>query len=182
MSGQPAECAWNATYAPQIDGGAIVDGSAPVGFVDWCDAFAYCAFKGKRLCGKVGGGPAAIDAFADAGQDEWFAACSHADDGQHLYPYGNTFDASTCNVGGGGRAPVGSLPDCVGGYPGLFDMSGNVQEWSNSCQDGGPDAAADSCRLRGGTFQSAATATCPRDAKDLRSTTLERIGFRCCSN
>ncbi|MDB4997729.1 MAG: Serine/threonine kinase [Myxococcaceae bacterium] len=182
MSGQPPECAWNATYAPQ-DGGAVVPGNAPVGNVDWCDAFAYCAFRGKHLCGKIGGGTNPIGADNDAQQDEWFAACSHADDGQHLYPYGSAFDASTCNVSGGGRAPVGSFPDCIGGYPGLFDMSGNSAEWTNSCfHDAAADAATDFCRLRGGSYQASVSSSCNRDGGEMRSAAVEKFGFRCCAN
>ncbi len=183
MAGQPPECAWNAAYAAQADGGSVAFGSAPAAHVDWCDALAYCAFKGKHLCGKVGGGAVPIAASDDAGQDEWFAACSHADDGQHVYAYGNTFDGPTCNVSDGGRAPVGSFPNCVGGYPSLFDMTGNVAEWTDSCShEAGADAATDFCRMRGGSYESAATSTCKRDGGDVRSATLEKVGFRCCAN
>jgi hypothetical protein len=31
-------------------------GNFPITNVDWCDAYAYCAGIGKRLCGKIGGG------------------------------------------------------------------------------------------------------------------------------
>jgi formylglycine-generating enzyme required for sulfatase activity len=160
-----------------------VAATAAVSNVDWCDAFAYCAFAGKRLCGKIGGGPVAADAAADPAQDEWFAACSHADDGQHAFPYGNVYDAATCNASSGARVAVGSFPGCVGGYPGLFDMAGNVWEWENRCLRGAAaDAATDPCGTRGGGFSSGTSSTCANAQSDLRSTALEKVGFRCCAN
>jgi formylglycine-generating enzyme len=191
VAGQPPECAWNTSYAVQLDA-SIASGksSSPVAGVDWCDALAYCAFKSKRLCGKVGGGAAPFEAANDAGQDEWFAACSRGDDGQHVYPYGNSFVATICNTeagteGGTGRAPVGSFKGCGGGYPGLFDMSGNVGEWENSCLDAGADADAAStlCRTRGGGYDSGSDSICAQVGPgDLRSAAQDKVGFRCCSN
>ena len=72
----------------------------------------------------------------------WFLACSHGAE-QRAYPYGNTFETASCNgcayeatcgqVVYNLTTPVGSLASCAGGYPGLFDMSGNVEEWEDAC-------------------------------------------------
>ena len=47
--GQPPSCAFNAILDPKSFG----YDPEPVAGVDWCDAHAYCAFAGKRLCGRV---------------------------------------------------------------------------------------------------------------------------------
>ena len=71
------------------------------------------------------------------------------------YPYGNTYQPSYCNThdyGAGNTTTVGSLPNCVTsapGYAGVYDLSGNVIEWEDSCDEtAGEDA---NCRLRGGS-------------------------------
>src|SRR5262249_40663852 len=108
----------------------------PVHAVDWCDAFAYCAWAGKRLCGRIAGGSVDPTFGTDlASESEWYNACSRG--GQHAYPYGDTYDPRACNgleygAGTGPQLPVGSLSSCTGGFAGLFDMSGNVSEWEDS--------------------------------------------------
>ncbi len=163
-SGQPPFCAaWNSTYAlPSISACAIdpiATPDLPANCVDWCDAYAYCAWAGKRLCGDEKG--AMLDvAQASTKHDEWYVACSHNDDGVHLYPYGSAFDGTKCNSagsGGIGLTNVGSKPGCEGGYAGLLDMSGNIDEWDMTCRDwnspvsdGG--AASITCMRRGGSW------------------------------
>ena len=41
---------------------------------------------------------------------------------------------------------MGSIWTCVGGFQGVYDMSGNASEWDNSCA--GWTGADDSCRIR----------------------------------
>ena len=144
----------------------------PMNCVSWTDADAYCRFTGERLCKE----------------DEWFAACR----GPNLqdYPYGKAYVAGACKAKprtGTGVAvaderteKVGASPGCEGGYPGLWDMAGNVAEWVDSCN-------GDYCHFYGGAFLEndpvADFASCKRvcagNQKSFRSST---IGFRCCKD
>jgi formylglycine-generating enzyme required for sulfatase activity len=140
------------------------DQNQPIRGVDWCAAYAYCTWAGKHLCG---GAPS-----MDGGRaSEWFAACSN--DGRQDYPYGLVADASACNVALGAPANVGTFPACTGGYEGLFDMVGNIEEWVDYC-------TASSCARAGGGFGTGGGSSCAeRDVaspKDPESNT----GVRCC--
>jgi formylglycine-generating enzyme len=147
---QIAECAANTTFLPTENYPAPAGTeNLPVDHVDWCDAAAYCTWAGKRLCGRIDGGPSADLFKADASKDQWFAACTGG--GARAYPYGNAYDAGACQIGGtilGYTNPteVGDRTTCEGGYPGLFDMIGNVGEWVDICP------AADACYARGGEW------------------------------
>src|SRR5262249_41310403 len=120
----------------------------PVANVDYCDAVAYCAWAGRRLCGKIGGGHVAQGDLSDPTQDEWYNACSAG--GVKGFPYGIVTEPTACNTieyGAGDALPVASLSTCEGGWPGIYDMVGNVAEWED-CDGGGTGW----CRLRGGGF------------------------------
>jgi formylglycine-generating enzyme required for sulfatase activity len=54
-------------------------------------------------------------------------ACGGA--AQTAYPYGNNYDAAKCSAI---ATSVATNLQCVGGYAGLYDMSGNVVEWEDS--------------------------------------------------
>ena len=179
LAPQPAYCAWNASFEPQADNTAN-DPNLPVVGVDFCDARAYCEWAGKRLCGKIGGGATAFDAFDDSSESQWFAACTAG--GTRFFPYGNEYDGSLCNgvdYGAGALIPVGTS-ECEGGYDGIFDMSGNAWEWENACD--GADGVTDQCRLRSGEFSNPeGFLRCDYGAffigRDFVSNT---IGIRCC--
>ena len=180
VAAQSAECTWNTTFDPSTP---IQNGlpDVAVGYVNWCDAKAFCEWSGMTLCGSLTGAAAAAASYADAQKSAWMYACSHAGDGTHPFPYGTTADPSACNVNAAGRVQVASLPKCEGGYAGIFDMVGNVKEWENACSpaaDGGP--SQDICRRRGGGFNTAVDTACDYDEADTRDYTYETTGIRCC--
>jgi formylglycine-generating enzyme required for sulfatase activity len=163
-----------AGFPPPEDGGTL-----PVVNVDWCDARMYCALSGARLCGAIGGGPLQL---SDVGGpvDAWYTACSQ---GRRLvFPYGNTYQPTWCNgqdrTGAPGAVvPVGSLSTCEGGYPGIFDMSGNVWEWTDAC-----DEDAGQCVFRGGSCfdQGDTRLACSAVPTAARLIVYPNLGFRCC--
>jgi sulfatase modifying factor 1 len=147
--------------------------------VDWCDARAYCAGVGKRLCGKIGGGSNATADNANAAKSQWYNACSSG--GVNAYPYGNTRDGSACNAydHGTGELPVGSLSTCqssIMGYEGVFDMSGNVYEWEDSCDN---TLESGDCLLGGGSI--VGMTNCDYKIGSPPATTFDDNGIRCCS-
>ena len=172
-------CGFNKTYAPSGPGyNPAAPGALPATYVNWCDAFAYCAWAGKRLCGTMGGGAVTPASFATP-QNEHYYACSAA--GMLTYPYGNTFSKTACNgdtSGKGGAVNAGALTTCVGGFPGLFDMVGNVEEWQDGCAtNAGP---MDACLHGTGSFAHG-TPACGYVDQNPRNWQYYDIGIRCCA-
>ena len=99
------------------------DGKAdhPVTYVSWQDANAYCEWAGKRL----------------PTDQEWEKAARGTDG--RIFPWGNEFDAEKANtplrwqmIGNfGDTTPVAAFEKGVSPY-GVYDMSGNVWEWTSS--------------------------------------------------
>lgn len=149
----------------------------PVVCVDWCDARAYCTAQGKHLCGKVGGTAAEAGEYLDANTNEWFRACSAG--GTKKFPYGGTYATGKCNdISAPTTSPVdvSSMQECIGGYPELFDMSGNVREWDASCNVNG-------CYARGGSYLDLQDmVACNAAVLTTRTAQTKDIGFRCCAN
>ncbi len=177
---QGPECAFNTDFFPPT--GALANDDGPVQDIDWCDAFAFCRWYGKRLCGKIGGGSVPYSAINDHAVSQWYNACSRG--GDFAYPYGNTYLPDACNgqeKGAGLWTTAGSLATCVGGFPGLFDMSGNVWEWEDACD--GSTGENDTCRRRGGGYASIASdLDCPTAGNTIRGASNSTTGFRCCAD
>lgn len=173
-----SECGWKRDYTLP----AFVDRDRPVR-VDWCAARRYCEAIGKRLCGRIGGGPTSPDSANIPSEDEWLFACSRG--GTRRFSYGDAFLAGACNVADAGKLdePSGSRPTCEGGFEGLFDMTGNLWEWSATCQresDAGPRATE--CLARGPSYAAAGTqGSCAQLFRFRRDDTPD-VGIRCCSD
>jgi Sulfatase-modifying factor enzyme 1 len=87
--GQVSACSWNTAFTPDANcmGGACQGAECvthPQVCADWCDAYAYCKGVGKRLCGRIGGGPNSWDDYADASTSQWYSACTSG--GQNAFP------------------------------------------------------------------------------------------------
>ncbi|MFO0734275.1 MAG: SUMF1/EgtB/PvdO family nonheme iron enzyme [Labilithrix sp.] len=172
---QAPRCAWNTSFVlpSPPDANAAVQ-------VNHCDAVAYCAWAGKRLCGKRGGGHLeTLGEWKDPAVSEWTAACSR--NGSRSFAYGNAFDAGACNTAAdGGVTGPKSFPGCEGGYPGIFDLSGNAVEWEDNCIPGASDAAApnEHCEVRGAGVGFARLRSCTDGAGVGAG---ESYGVRCCA-
>lgn len=159
----------------------------PVYGVTWCDAAGYCGSFGKRLCGRIGGGPVAPEDANDPTTSEWFSACSAH--GQYTFVYGNTYEDATCSADASfppSRAvvPVGSMIQCQSPdqqYAGIFDLNGNIAEWDDSCSD-------ETCWARGGAVslspenQFSCAWRVGFSSDNPRAITFPMVGFRCCAD
>ncbi len=134
----------------------------PSAGVRWGTASAACKKRGKRLCTE----------------EEWEKACKGP--GALRYPYGSVWDAARCNTEneeGVDRevAPSGEFRTCRSGYS-VFDMSGNVAEWTASKSGSGYVVKGGASDRPGYDGRCAARRIqAPGLAKD-------NVGFRCCAD
>ncbi len=132
------------------------------GPISFTQAEARCKRKKKRICTT----------------QEWEKACK----GKYnrKFPYGNKFNASKCNTADADGEPrkykrTGSFKKCRSPY-GLYDMSGNLSEWTKS---------GNSSRqiLKGGSYKSEDfDAKCSSVKKASKGSRKSTYGYRCCSN
>jgi formylglycine-generating enzyme required for sulfatase activity len=184
-SGQHARCDWNMNFDTTVPY-AAGEQDYPIVGVDWCDAYAFCAWSGKRLCGRIGGGPTPTADFANSAISMWYSACGSASG--LTYPYGAGYIASACNVSDAlidDIVAVRSMTAChapIAPYSSLYDLSGNADEWEDSCIVQPGNGSQDTCRTRGGSFYDSANyVRCNADWVYTRSTRLVTVGFRCCA-
>jgi len=160
-------------------------GEKPTVTMTFSEAAELCAAEGKRLCTA----------------DEWTQACEGP---KHLpYPYGFQRDEAACNHDKPYRIPddnayqnpetraaevarvdqsepSGSRATCVSSY-GVFDMTGNVDEWviNESGSVNGPEFKSG---LKGGYWGPVRNRCRPITTDHNNWHHGYQIGFRCCSN
>jgi formylglycine-generating enzyme required for sulfatase activity len=97
----------------------------PVAFVSWPDALAYCRWLETTLKGRL---PAGWRVTLPT-EAQWEKAARGTD--RRAYPWGHEPRRDRANFSGTATTPVGQFPCPECPYP-LFDMSGNVWEWTSS--------------------------------------------------
>lgn len=147
----------------------------PVRGIDWCDAKAYCLWAGKNLCGGLGDTTLAAGEVTDPKKSQWAKACSK--DGAQRFAYGDSYVGGRCIDGDRPTSPFNK--SCEGGYTGLFDMVGNVEEWIDACKPPiGPNAG---CALMGRVPGGDEIASCTTTAAPPANIPWQGAGVRCCA-
>jgi formylglycine-generating enzyme required for sulfatase activity len=207
LTGQPEGCEHNIAFTPDTISGTCraefrvetafdyYHGNHPnhsVGCVDWCDAYMYCQWAGKRLCGRIGGGALDLEESTEATTSQWYNACSQG--GKTAYAYGDEFEAGRCVDGiepteGVDESEVLSLsqdveskPQCRGStrpFDQILNLSGSVAEWADGCT--GPEVAGSGSCLKYATlYEEAGRFACANVIPTWRLTHIPELGFRCC--
>jgi len=133
-------------------------GVTPGSFVSLFQAMDSCFSVRKRLCTS----------------DEWTTACAGPE--KWAYTYGNVYEGNSCVVRDTMAQRSGSRPECRG-YFGVFDMSGNLGEWTSTTSP--HDRSFNN--VMGGFWASGSQSRCA----DARYSYFPQnrhnpVGFRCC--
>jgi hypothetical protein len=147
-------------------------GRDPMVNVSWSEAQLLCERQGKRLCTGT----------------EWVEACRGLE--SNVWPYGKTADPNACSTGKyvtkgieklfqpASIGKVGSMPKCVT-PSGIFDMSGNVWEWTSGKNTENPKPN-ERLAFGGSSFSSPENAKCSDKTPYDMSKRFLTVGFRCC--
>jgi len=133
--------------------------SHPIYNVSWYDAKAYASFSEKRL----------------PTEEEWEKSARGND--KRIYPWGDSFNVNFCNIlrKNKNTTPIDKYP--LGrSYFGLYDMAGNVWEWT----DTPGDDTNKTYIIKGGSWSNnETTAECSYKTKEYAEKKYDNIGFRC---
>jgi formylglycine-generating enzyme required for sulfatase activity len=149
-----------------VEGQTALSLNHPARYITFDAARTACQSNGKRLCGA----------------DEWERSCAGLSN--RNYPYGSDFEEGRCQEGGnfGGRPwERGESLECASlEHSSLRDQSGNVWEWTDSCN-------GSTCFVRGGSYAVDASffpdaLGCHFEQGHQRGSAEFDIGFRCCDN
>ncbi|OGJ85648.1 MAG: hypothetical protein A2268_16740 [Candidatus Raymondbacteria bacterium RifOxyA12_full_50_37] len=128
-------------------------GRFPLVNVSWYKAKSTCAALGKYLCWD----------------SEWKEACTGLNNWD--YSYYNVYDEAKCNVSLKTYRKSGDNPGCKTHNYEVFDLIGNVREWTGG---GGIGAF-------GGSFNDGKSARCSKwDGLSIKKR-YKDVGFRCCA-
>ena len=173
-TGHPGPRYWHhGRYEPEL-------ADHPVVGVSWYEAAAYARWVGKRLAADAEWLKAAC----------WPVALQGADCLQRLYPWGDWMDHTRANLWATGlrrTAPVDAFAEGAS-LGGVYQLAGNVWEWTAGELEVSVGAAAEASRgagrlksLRGGAFNTYfdVQAMCQFQSGDHPLARKHNVGFRC---
>jgi formylglycine-generating enzyme required for sulfatase activity len=108
--------------------------------------------------------------------EEWSLACS----GPHssAYPYGRLYESHACVTGDTAAWPSGFKPECRG-YFDVYDMSGNLMEWTNTRSM----TNRQFYNVMGGFWESGSASDCFGARYSYYPQNRHNpVGFRCCAD
>jgi len=133
-------------------------GALPQAYISIYNSMDSCVSLGKHLCTT----------------DEWTLACT----GPYgwSYPYGASYEPHACNTQDTSARAAGSKVECRG-YFEVFDMAGNLAEWTSTKSVKNPQFF----NVKGGFWESGSKSGC----FDIRYSYFPQnrhnpVGFRCC--
>ena len=135
------------------------DNAVARAFVSQKDAADSCRSVGKRLCSAA----------------EWREGCQGPD--RDKYPYGSRYNENHCPSKEAAASRSGRFPVCRS-YYGLYDMTGNLWEWTST-----PAPDPDFFMVAGGNWTAGNEATCGYSKYSFYpKVRYPFVGFRCCQD